>query len=228
MASDPSSQPFSVSAEFDPSNPLDFLRKALFLVAQRTHFLEKGNAEDEIVAAARAVREWPNNGNGMDLKDYSWNQTLKEVIIIAPMPEGITTSENLVLAITEDRLKGELYAPLIPEECYCCDNVEEDNNTVYILLTKLNQTEWWKSVIKGDPEVFVTKPAPKQLYDPDKDPEIRREIQRIMFEPTLRRMGMPRIVPLDLTEEQRKEVLKKVESINVSMMRHRTRMRHFQ
>nr|KYP36363.1 Nuclear migration protein nudC [Cajanus cajan] len=129
----------------------------------------------------------PNSGVGIDLENYSWQQTLKEVIILLPLPAGMSY-ENVDLSIKENHLKigfhgqppiidGELFAPLIEDECYCC---EDDHDTVYILLTKQNQLELWKSVIKGDPELFIPTFETLGPDFPDPDPETRREIKRIM------------------------------------------------
>ncbi|XP_020207958.2 protein BOBBER 2 [Cajanus cajan] len=45
-----------------------------------------------------------NDGNGMDLENYSWQQTTTEIIIIPPVPAGMK-SENIDLTIKENLLK---------------------------------------------------------------------------------------------------------------------------
>jgi hypothetical protein len=49
-----------------------------------------------------------------------------------------------------------------------------------ILLTKHNQMEWWKSVIKGDPEVDTQKVEPESSKLADLDPETRQTVEKMM------------------------------------------------
>nr|KYP33034.1 Nuclear migration protein nudC [Cajanus cajan]KYP33035.1 Nuclear migration protein nudC [Cajanus cajan] len=124
-----------------------------------------------------------NDGNGMDLENYSWQQTTTEIIIIPPVPAGMK-SENIDLTIKENLLKikfrghspiinGEPYAPLKSEDCFGC---EDDHGTTYIILTK-QQKGWWKSLMKGDPEIVISK---LEHDYPVPDPETRGEMTRIM------------------------------------------------
>ena len=46
----------------------------------------------------------PNKGNGTDLENYSWVQTLQEVTVNIPVPTG-TKARSVVCEIKKNRLK---------------------------------------------------------------------------------------------------------------------------
>ena len=51
----------------------------------------------------------------------------------------------------------------------------EDKKSISVLLTKQNQMEWWKSVVKGDIEIYTQKVEPKSNQLSDLDPETRSD-----------------------------------------------------
>lgn len=46
----------------------------------------------------------PNKGNGLDMDNYSWTQSLQEVNVNVPVPKG-TKSRFVVCEIKKNRLK---------------------------------------------------------------------------------------------------------------------------
>ncbi|GLU21258.1 hypothetical protein SLE2022_374040 [Rubroshorea leprosula] len=153
----------------------------------------------------------PNKGNGLDLEKYSWTQTLQEVTVNVPVPKG-TKSRFVVCEIKKNHLKvglkgqpplidGDLYKPLKVDDCYWSI---EDESSLSILLTKQDQMEWWKSLVKGDPEIDTQKVEPENSKLSDLDPETRQTVEKMMFDQRQKAMGLP-----TSDEMQKQEVLKK-------------------
>ncbi|KAJ0101387.1 hypothetical protein Patl1_05142 [Pistacia atlantica] len=153
----------------------------------------------------------PNKGNGLDLDNHSWTQTLQELTIIIPVPNG-TKSRSVVCEIKKNHLKvglkgqppiidGELSQSIKPDDCYWSI---EDQNSISILLTKQNQMEWWKSLLKGGPEIDTQKVEPENSKLSDLDPETRKTVEKMMFDQRQKSMGLP-----TSDEMQKQEVLKK-------------------
>ncbi|KAL6314803.1 hypothetical protein AAG906_027154 [Vitis piasezkii] len=124
--------------------------------------------------------------NGLDLEKYSWMQTLQEVTVTVPVPPG-TKSRFIVCDIKKNHLKvglkghppiiDENSKPIKPDDCFWS---LEDQKSVSILLTKHNQMEWWKSLVKGDPEIDTQKVEPENSKLSDLDPETRQTVEKMM------------------------------------------------
>ncbi|WZY81365.1 hypothetical protein YC2023_027749 [Brassica napus] len=166
-----------------------------------------------------AARIAPNKGNGYDLENYSWVQTLQEVTVNIPVPTG-TKARSVVYEIKKNRLKlglkgqdpiidGELYRSVKPDDCYW--NIE-DQKMISILLTKQDQMEWWKCCVKGEPEIDTQKVEPENSKLADLDPETRSTVEKMMFDQRQKQMGLP-----TSDELQKQDILKKFMSQHPEM-----------
>ncbi|OIV98011.1 hypothetical protein TanjilG_21721 [Lupinus angustifolius] len=153
----------------------------------------------------------PNKGNGLDLEKYSWTQTLPELNVNVPVPEG-TKSRFVTVEIKKNHLKvglkgqppiieGELFKSVKPDDCYWSI---EDQKVISILLTKHNQMDWWKCLVKGEPEIDTQKAEPENSKLSDLDPETRSTVEKMMFDQRQKSMGLP-----TSDELQKQEIMKK-------------------
>ncbi|XP_073316641.1 protein BOBBER 1-like [Primulina huaijiensis] len=153
----------------------------------------------------------PNKGNGLDMEKYTWGQSLQEVNINVPVPPG-TKSRFITCEIKKKYLKvglkgqppvveGELFQSVKVDDCFWS---LEDQKSISILLTKQNQMEWWKYLVKGEPEIDTQKVEPENSKLSDLDPETRSTVEKMMFDQRQKQMGLP-----SSDEMQKQEIMKK-------------------
>lgn len=56
----------------------------------------------------------------------------------------------------------------------------EDQKSISILLTKHDQMEWWKCLVKGEPEIDTQKVEPESSRLAELDPETRSTVEKMM------------------------------------------------
>lgn len=56
----------------------------------------------------------------------------------------------------------------------------DEDGTLSIYLTKFNRVEWWKSVVKGEPEINSRKVEPEKSRLDDLDSETRQTAEKMM------------------------------------------------
>ncbi|KAI6703487.1 hypothetical protein NL676_012623 [Syzygium grande] len=171
------------SVRFDSSSPLGFIKEAFEFVARekerakkakeaaaakkveeekKVQEVEMKDAEEEEEEKSGAIVPNKSNGLDLDLESYSWTQTLQEVTVHVPVPKG-TKGRFVVCDTKKNHLKvgfkgqppvieGELFRTVKPDDCYWS---LEDQSAISILLTKHNQMEWWKSLVKGILKLIV-------------------------------------------------------------------------
>ncbi|XP_047953355.1 protein BOBBER 1-like isoform X2 [Salvia hispanica] len=168
---------------------------------------EAGTKPEEEANGPRA----PNKSNGLDMDTYSWGQSLQEVNVYVHVPPG-TKPSLIVCEIKKNHLKvgvkgqppvidGELFNSVKVDDCFWS---LEDRKFLSIVLTKQDGKEWWKYVVKGEPEIDTRKAEPEPSFIADLDPETRSTVDKVMFDQRQRKMGLP-----TSDEMQRKEIMAK-------------------
>ncbi|KAG6636309.1 hypothetical protein CIPAW_11G102400 [Carya illinoinensis] len=177
---------------------------------------EKEQAQKEKEKEKKLV---PNNGNGLDMENYSWGQSLQDVTINVPVAHG--TKSSLVLCeIKNNSLKiglkgqppiidGELYKPVKADDCFWS---LEDQKSISVLMSKRDQIDWWKSLLKSGPEIDTQKVEPEPSKLSELDSESRSAIEKMMFDQRQKQMGRP-----SSDEIQKQELLKQFMAQNPNM-----------
>ncbi|KAL1822272.1 protein BOBBER 1 [Daucus carota subsp. sativus] len=168
---------------------------------------ESGKSDEKKEKTALA----PNAGNGLDMENYSWGQSLQEVTITIPVPLG-TKSRSILLEMKKNHLKvglkgqppiidGDLYQPIKLDDSIWS---LEDQKCISVLLSKQDKMQWWKYLVKGDPEVDTQKVEPESSKLSDLDGETRSTVEKMMFDQRQKQMGLP-----TSDDMQKQDLLKK-------------------
>ena len=175
------------------------------------------NTNDDKINTKAKDKLKPNSGNGANLKQYSWTQTLKDVNICLNVPNQ-TKSKDINFKINKNSLNIELRncsIPIIngefPEEIKTSEatwTLENDPNNKHRLLNvyfeKKNQMNWWSSVIKGHDEIDTKDIVPENSKLSELDDETRKTVEKMMYDQRQKASGKP-----TSDEEQKQSMLKK-------------------
>ena len=143
--------------------------------------------------------------NGAVRDNYTWSQTLTDLDLRVIVPKG-TTAKDLKIDITTSHLQvvllntrdpenpsprtiidGEFTRKVIPSQSMW--SIEKATSVVHINLEK-PQEVMWKSVLKGEPEIDLTKVDTTRNME-DFDPETQAAIQRVTYDHHQKLQGKP-------------------------------------
>ena len=153
-------------------------------------------------------------GNGGETDEYRWIQTLKETTIYVHVPSG-TKGKHVNVTYNSNKceigmkgkpalLKGEFFNKIRPDECTWTLEDSDEGRDIVLYLLKDNQMEWWRSVVKGGPEINTKKIVPENSKLSDLDGETRQTVEKMMFDQRQKAAGKP------TSDEQKKnDMLKK-------------------
>ncbi|TMW82659.1 hypothetical protein EJD97_005461 [Solanum chilense] len=178
--------------------------------SQSVQEVKEANNATEVLEENKKGPLAPNIDNGLDLDNYCWGQSLQEVYVNITVPRG-TKSRFIVCDIKRNHLTvglkgqppildGELYGPVKVEACFW---TLEDQKSISLLLTKIDQMNWWKWVVKGEPELDTEKVEQITSLS-ELDPETRSSVETVMFDQRQEAMGLP---TLDEMQNQEMEKL---------------------
>jgi len=147
----------------------------------------------------------PNVGNGADMENYQWTQTLQEVEVRVPFRLPKLKSRDVNVKIQKKRLFVALknQEPVIDAE-FPFEIKQEDSfwtlntGTLTINIEKVNQMEWWSHLVITDPKINCKKVNPENSKLSDLDGDTRSMVEKMMFDQRAKAMGEP-------TSEERKK-----------------------
>ncbi|KAJ0399786.1 hypothetical protein ATCC90586_009826 [Pythium insidiosum] len=140
-------------------------------------------------------------GNGGVTERYSWTQTLEDVTVLVPVPEG-TSAKDIACDLHPQRVRvsvrarGNSAAAVLldgefPERIRADESLWslENGATLQLSLEKVRKT-WWASVLRGDAEIDTSEvDSTRQISEYDE--VTQGAIRKAMFDQRQRQLGLP-------------------------------------
>ncbi|KAH9808309.1 HSP20-like chaperone [Melampsora americana] len=150
---------------------------------------------------------------------YTWKQTLQDLTLIVPVPQG-TKAKELIVEIKKKKLKIGLKGKESIMEGELCKEIKEDESTwtlddqkeINVHLEKVNQMTWWENVLSHHPKIDTTKINPENSKLSELDGETRAMVEKMMFDNQQKQLGKP------TSDEQKKlDMLEKFKAAHPEM-----------
>ena len=150
---------------------------------------------------------------------YKWAQTLRDVTMTIPPPEGGLNKRVIKVSFKPTHLKIELRGETVVDgDLHGRIKCEEstwylNEGSLCIELTKAGEKEeWWAAVCKGDPEVDTTKLQPEDSQLSDLPGETRGVVEKMMYDQRQKQMGKP-----TSDEQKKQDMIRTMQEANPQM-----------
>jgi hypothetical protein len=147
--------------------------------------------------------EKPNSLNGGSAPRYIWTQKLEDMQMSIPVDENLKgkdlvvkyKAKSLFVGIKngETIIDGEFPFPIKPDSFVWVLESSNITNTkmINIVFEKFDSMKWWDCAIKGDPVIDTQKINPEPSKLSDLDPEMRKTVDKMMFDQRQKEKGLP-------------------------------------